>query len=89
MQPNLPLEPITVPFDAHESGLNFSRAWGLWNLYAITGEQRYLGSYLRHFYETFRRPAQWKGDYRAVGHWVSQFGMLAVIVTYYSGIEPK
>jgi len=82
---DLPLDPVTKPITIHQTGLNFSRAWGLWNLYTITHDSRWLMLYLRHFNETFTHPALWKGDYRSVAHWVPQFGMLDLIVTYYTG----
>lgn len=77
-----PLTPITTPVGAHQSGLNFSRAWGLWQLYRLTGEERFLRTYLAHFEATYDRPRQWKGDYRTVAHWVAQFGMFALTRTY-------
>lgn len=79
---DLPLTPVQAPANAHEVGLNFSRAWGLWRLYRATGNPRFLDSYLAHFQETYSRPALWKGDYRSVGHWVAQFGMFALTTSY-------
>jgi hypothetical protein len=77
-----PLVPIAEPVNAHQVGLNFSRAWGLWRLYRATDDARFLKSYLGHFRQTYARPALWKGDYRSVGHWVAQFGMFALMVSY-------
>jgi hypothetical protein len=85
---SLKLEPVVSPDSVHQSGLNFSRAWGLWNLYQTTGEQRFLNAYLAHFDATYRNPAQWKGDYGTVAHWVAQFGMLAIIESYYDDKKP-
>jgi hypothetical protein len=78
----LPLRPITHPRNAHEVGLNFSRAWGLWRLYAVTGDARYATLYLGHFGETYDNASLWKGDYDSVAHWVAQFGMFALTVSY-------
>jgi len=78
-----PLSPITEVSTVHQSGLNFSRAWGLWALYRKTGDQYWLSSYLAHVHQTYDRPAEWKGGYWTVGHWVPQFGMLAVMMSYY------
>jgi hypothetical protein len=72
--------PIAAPRGAHESGLNFSRSWGLWAVYRRTGETDFAESYAAHFLNTYNDPQQWRGDYRRVGHWVAQFGML--------GLEP-
>ena len=78
----LVIEPIEDEASVHQAGLNFSRAWGLWNLYHMTGEQRFLDAYLRHFRATFDRPEIWDGDYDTLSHWVAQFGMLALVVSY-------
>ncbi len=74
--------PVTKPLSWHHHGLNFSRAWGLWQLYAATGrandKEAYLAAYLAHFRQTYETPALWRGSYEGVGHWVPQFGMLAL-----------
>lgn len=79
----LSMEPIAAPASTHQVGLNFSRAWGLWALYRKTDDPRFLSLYLRHIHATYDQPRLWKGDYRSVAHWVAQFGMLALIVSYY------
>jgi hypothetical protein len=78
-------DPIEDPSSVHQNGLNFSRSWGLWNLYCQTGDARYLHSYLSHLNQTYSEPASWNGEYETVGHWVPQFGMMALMVSYYSG----
>ena len=74
--------PVTQPTSWHHHGLNFSRAWGLSRLYAASGsapaKEAYLAAYLAHFRETYEKPALWRGSYEGVGHWVPQFGMLAL-----------
>ena len=75
------IEPIGDEASVHQAGLNFSRAWGLWHLYKMTGEERFLEAFLRHFKATFDRPDIWRGDYRSHAHWVAQFGMLALAVS--------
>jgi hypothetical protein len=82
LPPDLEIEPIAEAASVHQAGLNFSRAWGLWALYRTTGERRFLKAYLRHFESTFGRPDIWNGDYGRLSHWVAQFGMLALRVTY-------
>lgn len=79
---DLALHPVTAPASIHQTGLNFSRAWGVWNIYVDTGDPRFLSAYLDHFEETYSHPGLWKGNYYTVGHWVPQFGMLALMVTY-------
>jgi hypothetical protein len=78
----LPIRPITEPTTVHQSALNFSRAWGLWVLYRKTDEARFLSLYLRHFETTYSRPELWRGGYATVAHWVGQFGMLALMISY-------
>jgi hypothetical protein len=83
LPPDLSIDPITKPAGIHQVGLNFSRGWGLWNLYWGTDNSRFLTAYLRHFNQTYSDAALWKGDYHTVSHWVAQFGMLDLILTYY------
>ena len=73
------LQPILNPTTAHEHGLNFSRAWGLWQIFEVTGQPAILRAYTKHFNATYLRTTHWRGDYRTVGHWVAQFGMLAAL----------
>jgi hypothetical protein len=74
--------PVTHPLSWHHYGLNFSRAWGLATLHAATGSAgakgAYLDAYVAHFRATYDTPALWRGSYEGVGHWVPQFGMLAL-----------
>lgn len=83
MPESAPLAPVADPLGAHQSGLNFSRAWGLWALYRKTDDRRWLSAYLTHVHATYDHPEQWKGGYWTVAHWVPQFGMLAVMMSYY------
>jgi hypothetical protein len=74
--------PVTRPVNWHHHGLNFSRAWGLWALAAVSAsgdaKEAYLQAYAAHFRATYGMPALWRGGYQGVGHWVPQFGMLAL-----------
>lgn len=80
-RPGLP-RPVTQPANWHHHGLNFSRAWGLWGLHAASlrasPNPAYLEAYVAHFRETYDKPERWRGSYEGVGHWVPQFGMLAL-----------
>jgi hypothetical protein len=69
--------PIT-PRGAHSFGLNFSRAWGLWDMYAKSQRPDVAEAYVKHFERGLSPASNWSGDYRAVGHWVAQFGMYAL-----------
>ncbi len=70
--------PIIKPRTAHESGLNFSRCWGLLGIYAATKNNKFANSYIEHFFTTLDDVSNWESDYHTVAHWVPQFGMLAI-----------
>ncbi|MGD9866677.1 MAG: DUF2891 family protein [Hyphomicrobiales bacterium] len=72
-------QPVARAPSPHLFGLNFSRSWGLWRLYRQTGDEAWLAAWRRHFDANYRDPDWWRGDYRAVGHWVAQFGMFAAV----------
>ena len=71
-------QPVKNPINWHHRGLNFSRAWGLWELYATTGNVSYIEAFVAHFEETYTDTSQWRGSYVGVAHWVPQFGMFAL-----------
>jgi len=75
---NLDITPIYRPRNAHHMGMNFSRSWGFWRLFKATKDPAYLKLYLDHFELQYGNPSWWRGDYRAVGHWVAQFGVFAL-----------
>jgi hypothetical protein len=74
--------PVTRPVNWHHHGLNFSRAWGLWGLYAASARSadadKYLEAYVAHVRQAYDRPQLWRGSYEGVGHWVPQFGLFAL-----------
>jgi hypothetical protein len=70
--------PITEPRKAHHFALNFSRGWALLALGAAAGDDSLLASALDHIETNLRHPSWWRGDYRAVSHWVPQFGLFAI-----------
>lgn len=72
------VRPIRDPRGAHEHGLNFSRAWGLWEVRESVGFDRAGQIYAMHFRQAYDDREGWDGDYRRVGHWVAQFGMFAL-----------
>lgn len=77
----LPLA-VTQPVNWHHHGLNFSRAWGLWGLAEASrsagARAIYRDAYAAHFRASYDKPELWCGSYQGVGHWVPQFGMLAL-----------
>jgi len=78
----LTLTPILDPSEAHIAGLNFSRAWGLWALYRATGETQWRTLYVEHVVAHMEQPAYWAEDYYKHSHWVAQFGVYAIALSY-------
>ena len=72
------LTPVTSYPSAHDYGRNFSRAWGLYHLAQKTNDPGLRDLYARHVLAGFEPDSRWRGDYGANGHWVAQFGMLAI-----------
>ena len=90
-KPGLP-RPVTQPVNWHHHGLNFSRAWGLWGLHAVSGsleaKDAYLAAYIAHVRASYDEPQLWRGSYQGVGHWVPQFGMFALQPLFGDGQSP-
>jgi hypothetical protein len=84
----LGLVPLTYIPRAHPAGLNFSRAWGLWQLYQATGYETYRDAFRNHVETHLSQPQYWDGDhldsiaYLNYSHWVPQFGVFALALTY-------
>ncbi|MGW6911065.1 DUF2891 family protein [Streptomyces sp. NPDC054940] len=74
----LPRARIRTP---HEGGLNFSRAWGCYAAWLMTGRPAHRAGYVRLLTTHFAQPALWRDDYDAFGHWVPQFGIFALAMT--------
>jgi hypothetical protein len=72
------LAPVRVYPSAHDYGRNFSRAWGLHQLAESLNDERLRASYVAHVRAGFEPRSSWRGEYMANGHWVAQFGMLAI-----------
>jgi hypothetical protein len=70
--------PVTDPSTNHDFGLNFSRAWGLWDMVDKSGRADVAEAYVAHFHNGLVPASNWSGSYEAVGHWVAQFGMFAI-----------
>jgi hypothetical protein len=79
LPPDAGMAPVAVPTAPHVYGLDFSRAWGLWNVWRRTGDERYLAAYAGHFRRGYQDRSWWAGDYHIVGHWVAQFGVFALM----------
>jgi Protein of unknown function (DUF2891) len=75
------LMPVQDAENAHQLGMNFSRAWGLWSLFVVTGDLRWRDAAVQHIEFAMEQHATFRNDYRAYGHWVSQFGVYAIAMT--------
>lgn len=87
----LPLSPIRHPASAHQGGLNFSRAWGLWALWQASGELRWRELYVSHIETHMAQPQYWAENHVWFRHWVPQFGVhaIAMSMTSASLVSPR
>jgi hypothetical protein len=76
------VQPLTEIAKPHPGGLNFSRAWGLWSLYRVTGDETWRDAYVAHVSTHLGQPQYWRDDYRSFSHWVPQFGVYAIALSY-------
>ena len=75
------LQPVEHPSSPHSAGLNFSRSWGLWDLYAHTGNITFRNQYMNHIVTHIALPQYWRDDYKKYSHWVAQFGIYAIALS--------
>jgi hypothetical protein len=82
---SLALEPLTEFATAHPAGLNFSRAWGLWSLYKASGDPHFSDLYVDHVETHMEQPEYWEESYLSYAHWVPQFGVYAISLSWGDG----
>lgn len=82
------LQPVRAFPSAHDYGRNFSRAWGLYWLGEALDSDSLRASYSAHVAAGYTPQSQWRGDYGANGHWVAQFGMLAIAPLFEANAKP-
>ena len=80
---------VTTPANCHAGGLNFSRAFALYQLYRITGDTAYRDNYADLVRYHVGRPdlyidPSYAGNpgYLCYSHWVAQFGVRAISLSY-------
>ena len=85
----LHIEPVTEPANCHAGGLNFTRAFALYQLYRSTGDTAYRDNYAELVRYHVGRPdlyvdESYAGDpgYLCYSHWVSQVGVRAISLSY-------
>ena len=76
------LQPVEHPSTPHSAGLNFSRAWGFWDLYTHTGLTAFRDQYVHHIVTHMDLPQYWRDDYKRYSHWVAQFGIYAIALSF-------
>ena len=74
-------DPMSMASTPHSAGLNFSRAWGFWTLFACTGNEIYRKLYADHIVTHMKQPQCWRDDYRKYAHWVPQFGIYGIALS--------
>lgn len=83
------IKPVTDPSGCHAGGLNFTRAFALYQLYLATGIVRYRNNYAELIRYHVGRPELYMGDmylgnpdYMCYSHWVAQVGVRAISLSY-------
>jgi Protein of unknown function (DUF2891) len=85
----LDIDPVTEPTNCHSGGLNFTRAFALYQLYRLTGNTDYRDNYADLIRYHVGRPDLYMGemyagdpDYMCYSHWVAQVGVRAISLSY-------
>jgi len=83
------IDPIKDPSGCHAGGLNFTRAFALFQMYRITGNTSYRDNYVELIRYHVSRPELYMGeqylgnpDYLCYSHWVAQVGIRAISLSY-------
>ena len=87
----LVVPPVKDPSSCHAGGLNFTRAFALYQLYLVTGDRGYRDNYAKLIRYHVGRPDLYMGemyagdpDYMCYSHWVAQVGVRAISQSYES-----
>ena len=83
------IEPVTDPANCHAGGLNFARAFALYQLYRVTGDPGYRDNYADLVRYHVGRPDLYidpdylgSPGYLCYSHWVAQFGVRTISLSY-------
>jgi hypothetical protein len=86
---DLYVPPVTDPRGCHSGGLNFTRAFALYQLFSVTGNTDYRDNYVELIRYHVGRPDLYMGemyfgnpDYLCYSHWVAQVGVRAISLSY-------
>ncbi len=82
---DLHIAPVTSPASCHGGGLNFTRAFALYQFYLLTGNTKYRDNYVELIryhvaHPEFYVDPDYLGDpgYMCYSHWVAQVGVRAI-----------
>ena len=83
------IAPVKEPAGCHGGGLNFTRAFALYQMYLLTGDTSYRDNYVELIRYHVGRPDLYMGemylgnpDYMCYSHWVAQVGVRAISLSY-------
>jgi hypothetical protein len=83
------IPPVTKPSGCHAGGLNFTRAFALFQLYKLTGNTSYRDNYVELIRYHVGRPDLYidpdylgSPGYLCYSHWVAQVGVRAISLSY-------
>ena len=86
---DLHIAPVTDPRNCHAGGLNFTRAFALWQLYELTGDAGLRNNYAQLVRSHVGRPDLYEDEsylgnpgYLCYSHWVAQLGVRAISLSY-------
>lgn len=86
---NLTIPPVTDPSSCHAGGLNFTRAFALYQLFRVTGDTSYRDNYVELIRYHVGRPDLYTGEsylgnpgYLCYSHWVAQVGVRAISLSH-------
>jgi hypothetical protein len=86
---DLYIPPVTDPASCHAGGLNFTRAFALYQMYQLTGNTKYRDNYVELIRWHVAHPELYMGeqylgnpDYLCYSHWVAQVGVRTISLSY-------
>jgi Protein of unknown function (DUF2891) len=86
------IPPVTEPSNCHAGGLNFTRAFALYELYRLTNDASYRDNYAELIRYHVGRPDLYIDEsyvgspgYLCYSHWVAQMGVRAISQSYVDG----
>jgi hypothetical protein len=88
------IPPVEDPSSCHAGGLNFTRAFALYQMYLLTGNTDYRDNYVELVRYHVSRPDLYMGemyagdpDYLCYSHWVAQVGVRAISESFETSLS--